>query len=305
MSKAARLDLPQEFGRVATLVDIERVVGDARATLCEQVGCGSGCTKDPLRPYGNDSGFFVMPAAQLLGWGVDTPAVLTDVLRMAYFAHLVYRVEDNAIDASYVDPVWTVKAGLARMLGDEALVALVGDDDAAALRKVQSAAYRTYARAVARQVAHRIDTDSSFTRDDIDRLGDLAAPMAVTVHTIAHIAGAAHRGSGVTEALTGLCTSLQLVDDLQDVCQDLADGNPTWVAATLRRTYPDVATWPAAQVYGAVHALGLGMHSLNLAQQYARGAARDLRVQEAEVLAKWADAWANLTGQMRADVATS
>lgn len=291
MSGQGDLRLPPVLDEVRNRFSVQETATRVESGLCAAIGCDPVCDSILKRPLGVASGFFYLPVAQLVNWGINDEAVLDRILDLIYLTHLIYRVEDDAIDEGKSNPTLIIKAGVARHRANAIVLDLVGPDGLADGLQSQRAAYEKYARAVLVEIQHRADPSRRFYPDEILSLGDRAAPLVVVALTICHVANRRNTLDLLMEGILRLCTALQLVDDLQDVETDLANANPTWPAKSLRATYPDIETWPRRGIYGAVEALGLRNAALRIAEQEARCALRLLSDSEADVVADWAMSW--------------
>ncbi|WP_438854537.1 squalene/phytoene synthase family protein [Agromyces sp. M3QZ16-3] len=218
--------------------------------------------------------------------------MLSAVFDLVYLTHLVYRVEDDLIDAGRFEPRAFLKSRFAREQIASLQLTLVGSDAFPRVVDSQRRAAALYTRAVRREVDHREDTDRPFTPADLLTLGDRAAPLVSIVAVMCELANRFDSAGDLVGGILRLCTALQLVDDLQDIGTDLRDSNPTWPAKSLASAYPGIEEWPAGMTYSALSATGLLKNALELAEREADGAASALADLDADVIAAWALAWA-------------
>lgn len=299
MSERTELHLPAILVEVRNRYPIDALASRFEAELCAAVGCWPLCSARSPGPLGLESGFFFLPVAQLIEWGIDDESVSTSLLELVYYTHLVYRTEDDAIDAGEVEPIRVLKAGVSRHRANEIVCSLVGADAVVDTFRMQRTAYERYAKAVLLEIQHKADPERRILAKEVLTLGDRAAPLVAVALTVCYLADRRRALDSLVEGVLRLCTALQLVDDLQDVVKDLIDGNPTWPAKSLRAAYANVDTWSAPQIHGAVEALGLRRSALKIAEIEARAAAESLSVIEAGVVSQWADSWAEQISQLR------
>lgn len=285
-----RVVLPSSISDFNDAYDASGLADSVFHALCEEARCATPCGQLLDRPMGFESGFFSLPAAQLAEWGVPEHTIRR-VMEFALLGHFAYRVDDDYIDAGRGNAMLVAKAGLARAMMQKRLLELVERSDLEAILEASTDASIRYARSVRLELAHRADPHLAFRPEELEALGDRAAPGVVLIYIMCSVASRMTIAPALAEAILGLCGALQLIDDLQDLAVDLRDGNPTWPASTLTRAYQDARGWDSSQQYGALERLGFTAIALRLAHDQAAAACEDLAELGADTTLAWARAW--------------
>jgi hypothetical protein len=215
--------VPSHLDRVRALVPPEAVVEAAEASLVNTApGVFGGLVgHDPVRLYGVDSGFFYLPAAVALHFGDDHPASLLDLAATIAIGHGHFAIMDRVLDA------WTIAVPLipaAQIMLAQYLSRMEarygGDLD---VRAVHDRDYLPYAEAALAEHRQR-RTLRRLTDPDLAVLGEKSRPACTPLRAVLTRAGLADRAALVEAAFLEFAGALQLLDDLDDMRADYADG---------------------------------------------------------------------------------
>lgn len=252
---------------------IVREVGEIDSSLGRVAACL------PKAAFGVESGYFHIPIAQAIDWGVDDEEWLRQAAITFGVGHLYYAVHDTLVDSGHVASDVAVLMDVAHTLYLCRLADL--GVDRAEILTMQRRTTDVYGRALLRERRHR-GLLAAFTSDEVMRLGEKAAPGAMTLLTVARKAGRDVVLDRLIAAQTWLCTAFQLHDDLEDIHDDWADTNWTFpitlglqaIGANECLTASDEARLPDIDAVidalylsgGAMAILRLALHALGRAR---------------------------------------
>ena len=175
--------------------------------------------------FGHHGGFLYLPIAQAMEWGVVSRQVLDRFADGCALANLSFLLEDDLVDGA-------MPPGEAFIVSQAALLATLST-----LEEVtgQSFAVRFLARYVSYHEVWLAESSRQIdgSPEEIERLGDKAAPVFVGLEAAAVIAGRTLHAK-IFSAIRYLCAALQLCDDLTDIKDDLADDRPSSITALFR-----------------------------------------------------------------------
>jgi hypothetical protein len=292
-SHDASLALPESILHIRDRFPESTIAVKAKQSICQASACEDDCSNTNFASYGVNSGFFYAPAAQLWEWGIRSEYLLGELLELSSMIHFVYRVEDAVYDAAKVDVTGTLRAGATRYIALGKYAAMMSRAGHVPTFDTWSTAYREYAKSIRTELQHRTDPSRKYESEEILRLGNRAAPLAVVVDLMCALGNRTDSTKPITGAVLRLCTALQLVDDLQDLPDDIADGNLTWPAKVVLNAYPAAQGWEPNRVHAAADHLGVRKASLEIGAAQARTAAQDLSLAGAECLADLSSAWSS------------
>jgi hypothetical protein len=239
--------------------------------------------------FGLSSGFFYLPAAQAIAWGVTDEQVLRNLLEALALGHFHFAWQDRVIDEGIADPVMCLVSD-GGLLGYLDALDGLGGAGGARYRQLHDRYYARYVAAMARDLRHRRGV-LPYDSDDVLGLGDKAAPGVTVIHLIADLANRPTSGERGAEALLRLCAGLQLLDDRADASHDAEVGNLTWPVTAALEAYPELARDDAEGVRAAVVGSGAGAACVRLARTAFRDARREAEEAGAMALADLADVW--------------
>lgn len=226
MEETDTLNLPRALIALQDRFPWESIAVAARRELIEVTPELSEAVLDlDTRVFGLQSGFFYLPAAQLIAWGQDDSASIHDLLVLLAIGHAHFAIQDLTVDSGRCPPELC-------LLSDVLLLEYLNRLESFAqpttgyYRQMHSGYYRWYLRALSTDLRHRRSLHQ-YTSPEVRELGLKAAPGNTILHLVAHLAGRPDSVDSLVRAVMQLCTGLQLLDDLNDIEGDYGDGNLT------------------------------------------------------------------------------
>lgn len=175
----------------------------------------------PPKLFGAESGFFHLPSAQALLWGLPVDHWIERLGVATALGSIHYAAQDLAVDAGRCSAQVIVLCEAAQTLYQRELSELWPDERCA---EHHDRYFARYSAAVLADQAHK-DVVLPYSAADILRLADKAAPLFMAFPLIlARTDGDFTRLPGVERALRDLCIGLQICDDIADLAEDLASG---------------------------------------------------------------------------------
>lgn len=175
----------------------------------------------PPKMFGVESGFFHLPIAQAIGWGLPADDWLHELGVAVGLGSVHYAAQDHAIDTGHARAEPILLAEIAQTLYARSLGSLWPDPRCAEYHDLYVA---RYAEAVVGEQRHRRFV-VPYTGAEIYQLADKAAPLTMGFPLL--IARARRDWARLPEielALRLLCVGLQVLDDIADLMEDLNSG---------------------------------------------------------------------------------
>ncbi|WP_330289985.1 hypothetical protein [Streptomyces sp. NBC_00576] len=256
----------------------------------------------PRKVFGLDSGFFYMPLAQAMHWGEEDGGWLENVATVFGLGHLYYVLHDQLVDQGRLSPRQAVLMDAALTLYLTRGARLGAGAERFLVSHAAGAA--TYAEALLRDIAHNERPEDDYSPDDVFRLGEKAAPGILALVVVAARCGRSRHLAELPQAVTDLCSGLQLLDDLQDLREDWEHRNVTFPVSlgisALGISAPDsadpsltpFAAHTADDLLDALYLSGGAAVVLRLALRCLERARAALSRTDAEVVLGLTDTWA-------------
>jgi hypothetical protein len=240
--------LPAAFQQLVSRNPWEEVARLARDGLARRLPDLEGFIESaPAAVFGLESGFFYLPAVQAWEWGSSDSEWITRLLVLLATGHVHYVAQDLQIDTGRCPPELTLLSDTALLEYLDLLDALAPQGEHRGYRREHDRHYASYVRALRMEIDHRHSL-RAFTAEEIEILGDKAAPGNTVLSLICDTTGRSDRISALTSAVASLCTGLQIIDDLNDLVADYADRNFTMpLTATLLASYGDAIDFQAVE----------------------------------------------------------
>ncbi|MGA5205533.1 hypothetical protein [Streptomyces variegatus] len=258
----------------------------------------------PRKVFGLDSGFFYMPLAQAMQWGEKDGAWLEEVATVFGLGHLYYVLHDQLVDRGGLSPRQAVLMDAALALYLTRGARLGAGTERFLLSHAAGAA--AYAEALLRDIAHNERPGDRYGPEDVFRLGEKAAPGILALVVVAARCGRSHHLAVLPQAVTDLCSGLQLLDDLQDLREDWKHRNVTFPVSlgisalgSVDPTLSPFAAHTADDLLDALYLSGGAAVVLRLALRCLERAHAALSRTDAGVVLGLVETWAErATGQL-------
>jgi hypothetical protein len=188
----------------------------------------------PQAVFGLGSGFFYLPAAQAIAWGLAEAAWIDDFLVLLAVGHCHFAAQDLQLDEGRCPPELCLISDVALLEYLDELRRLAPVAEPNRYTVLHDHYYRWYVQALSVELSHRRQL-RAYTANEVVGLGLKAAPGNTVLHVVADATGRAEADLLVRSVMQ-LCAGLQIVDDLNDLERDYQDRNFTMpLTSTLLR----------------------------------------------------------------------
>jgi len=294
------LSEPASIRAARAALPIDAIHEEVRAALAAAVPALAGYV-DALPPkvFGVESGFFHLPVAQALLWGLPADEWLRGLGTAVALGSVHYAAQDIVVDTGDCTTELVLVCDAAQTAYLRQLHRLCPDEKCA---RHHDRYFERYCAALIADRRHR-DAVIPFGAEDVLRLADKAAPLFLGFPLA--MARTPHGGpplSDVERALRHLCVGLQLHDDVADIAEDLAQGYfsfPATVTLLRRMGHPPGPVRPGldhAEVEARMYLDGVAAASYELATRHFEHGAVVAASAGVQAVADLADHWRARTG---------